>query len=522
MYKLVAADVLTQMLARVAIGVVCSILLLAPLLIRHQPGQAVVHLAVNTRQPSKTSITTPRLSSTSPPPPVVVLSTLKPPPPPPTLPAVSESSVAPCSLNYHIDDFEPLVAADGARQEMSCAAPCACGVTYQRAVVLRSEVKERRLFAAFPGGGEVFAIGLPGRMPLQRLALEVLPANHSAASAGWLRLRHGPSGRLLYMVPPRAAAGAWMVRLGAPSEVREQGDLFCVDPHHGLFSHVTRGYVNLRGEVLLRGHGDQQGRAAGRIASSRVCVLRVPASAFAADEAYWSCRMAPHGSPDARAGATPLAPSALSAPHVPLALRSRSAAPPAPLVPQLRVLTYATKATQMLCESLVVALHSQVPLLQTLMPSDARPMPARCLPMPSDSFRVLRAGPQVPLTLLGFGEAYKGNFQKLTGARALVATLPPETLVLFADAYDVLYAGGADGILERWQALNVSSTRILFQAERGCWPDWDMGPLGRDFCLQTYPASPTPYRYVNSGVWMGRAGEAARLFTELVACVIAP
>lgn len=37
-------------------------------------------------------------------------------------------------------------------------------------------------------------------------------------------------------------------------------------------------------------------------------------------------------------------------------------------------------------------------------------------------------------------------------------------------------------------------TQVLFMGERGCWPDWDMGPGGRHFCTDTYPSSPTPYR----------------------------
>jgi hypothetical protein len=40
--------------------------------------------------------------------------------------------------------------------------------------------------------------------------------------------------------------------------------------------------------------------------------------------------------------------------------------------------------------------------------------------------------------------------------------------------------------------------------------------FGRDFCQNLYPASPTPYRYVNSGCWIGRAAAAYRLFTTLV------
>ena len=53
-------------------------------------------------------------------------------------------------------------------------------------------------------------------------------------------------------------------------------------------------------------------------------------------------------------------------------------------------------------------------------------------------------------------------------------------------------------------------------AEKGCWPDWDMA-FGRDFCLRRYPQSPTPYRFVNSGVWMGYADAAYALLTELQA-----
>ena len=51
----------------------------------------------------------------------------------------------------------------------------------------------------------------------------------------------------------------------------------------------------------------------------------------------------------------------------------------------------------------------------------------------------------------------------------------------------------------------VPRRRVLFMAEKGCWPDWDMA-FGRRFCLQRYPPAPggLPYRFLNSGVWMGR------------------
>eukprot|EP00965_Chrysotila_dentata_P223197 6193438-Pleurochrysis_carterae.AAC.1 len=67
--------------------------------------------------------------------------------------------------------------------------------------------------------------------------------------------------------------------------------------------------------------------------------------------------------------------------------------------PRLHVLTYATKATSMLCDSLRVAQRVNLKLV-----------------------------------LLGWQEQYRGNFQKLEAAREYVARLPPDDLVLFADA----------------------------------------------------------------------------------------
>lgn len=353
----------------------------------------------------------------------------------------------------------------GVRRLALPPAPAECAIRIETGlVVIRSEAqKQKRFLAAFPAGGEVFAIGELSRMPLTIFALELAPAEPSpeAGVSPWLTFRHPPTGRFLEVVPPTAGEGAWMVRLIPRRAISRRSALFCVDPTHGVYSNSARGWINLRGDVLLRGH-DRPNTPAGKVASSRMTVLRVPTAALAVDAAFWQCASKGMRVPDDSVAAT-------------------GAAVPS-LTPGggLRVLTYATKATPMLCDSLLVALvHG------------------------------------VPLTLIGFGEAYHGNFQKLTGARDVVATLAPDTLVLFADAYDVLYATGAAGLRAGFNALRVPPSKVLFMGERGCWPDWDMGPLGRKFCTEEYPASATPYRYVNSGVWMGRAAAAHRLLTVL-------
>ena len=352
-------------------------------------------------------------------------------------------------------------------------------------VLLRSELEpHRRFLVAFPAGGEVFALGVLGRMPLADMELELEPAVpwSDAPTSPWVMLRHVQTGLFLEIVQPRAAEAAWMVRLTPRARIAQRGELFCIDPSHGLYSHAARGYVNVRNQVLLRGH-DRPNTPAGRVASSRLSVLRVQDAAAATDAAYWRCvheglpLPGPAGSNGG--GSNSGSSNGGSANSVAAGNGKRS---PAGGAGALHVLTYATKATPMLCDALLVALVQRV-----------------------------------PLTLIGYGDTYQGNFQKLTSARQVVAALPPDALVLFADAYDVLYTAGGDALRAGFEGLGVPPDRVLFMGERGCWPDADMGPVGHRFCSEQYPKSPTPYRYVNSGVWMGRAAAAFRLLTVLSA-----
>ena len=97
------------------------------------------------------------------------------------------------------------------------------------------------------------------------------------------------------------------------------------------------------------------------------------------------------------------------------------------------------------------------------------------------------------VTVLGIGEPYQGNYQKLTAARAHLTTLDPDRLVLFVDAYDVLFAANEVDILERYASLHVPPGRVVFGAESGCFPDW-MAPFGRSFCEGRFPKAGGEYR----------------------------
>ena len=151
---------------------------------------------------------------------------------------------------------------------------CACGVT-AGTIVLRSTAG-RGFLSSFPGGGEVFAIGRIGRMPLSRLVFHLTPAERPP----WVRLTHAYSNATLVMLPPNAKEGSWMLMaipsdpgaqsdvqggvggpesvLGATESHRASGrehsgsDLFCLTPSStrtmggALYAHGSGGYLNAR------------------------------------------------------------------------------------------------------------------------------------------------------------------------------------------------------------------------------------------------------------------------------------
>ena len=249
------------------LGSAAAVITLLLLLRGGAPSQSVKRVAVFENSAPPTTLQ-PLATSPPPPPPNPAEA------PPPTQNPADEPDAAaadrPCRfefppllplLNGSTDDnaFRRAAAGPfaGVRRLALPPAPSECAAYIPGGrVVARSEVHPRRFLVAFPAGGEVFALGVPGRMPLRSLSLELSPADDTPDSKGspWMLLRHAPSATMLYMVSPKAAEGAWMLTLVPRSKATGRGELFCSNPNHGLYSHAAQGYVNLRGEVLVRGH----------------------------------------------------------------------------------------------------------------------------------------------------------------------------------------------------------------------------------------------------------------------------
>jgi len=99
----------------------------------------------------------------------------------------------------------------------------------------------------------------------------------------------------------------------------------------------------------------------------------------------------------------------------------------------------------------------------------------------------------------------QGGGHKINLVRSHIQTLPDEDVVLFVDGYDVLFTDNIHSIKERFDGFDCD---ILFAAEKSCWPEPTIAPQ--------FPMTPTPYKYLNSGVYMGKVARLNHFFSEVV------
>ena len=81
--------------------------------------------------------------------------------------------------------------------------------------------------------------------------------------------------------------------------------------------------------------------------------------------------------------------------------------------------------------------------------------------------------------------------------------LPDHDVILFTDAFDVFYGRKLDIIVGRFLGFNSD---LVFAAEKYLWPDKTL----------QFPPSTTPFRYLNSGCFIGRVGEIKRVCSLLI------
>ncbi|XP_066527094.1 multifunctional procollagen lysine hydroxylase and glycosyltransferase LH3 [Hoplias malabaricus] len=125
----------------------------------------------------------------------------------------------------------------------------------------------------------------------------------------------------------------------------------------------------------------------------------------------------------------------------------------------------------------------------------------------TDGFnRFMRTAREFSYTVkvLGLGEEWRGgDVAKTVGGGQKVRWLKKEmekhkdkenTVILFVDSYDVIFAGGPEEVLRKFSRFKH---RVVFSAEGFCWPNQKLAPK--------YPAVHSGKRYLNSGGFIGYA-----------------
>ncbi|VDM54380.1 unnamed protein product [Angiostrongylus costaricensis] len=120
----------------------------------------------------------------------------------------------------------------------------------------------------------------------------------------------------------------------------------------------------------------------------------------------------------------------------------------------------------------------------------------------------------INIHVLGMGEDWnggdtrieRGGGQKIRILREWLKQQKPDddVLILFIDAYDVVFTAGLSTILGRFHD-HFGDKRILFGAEPYCWPNESLAP--------DYPVVEFGKRFLNSGLFLGYAKEVYTMVT---------
>lgn len=96
-----------------------------------------------------------------------------------------------------------------------------------------------------------------------------------------------------------------------------------------------------------------------------------------------------------------------------------------------------------------------------------------------------------------------GGGQKLNCLRRYLHGLPDHDVVVFTDGFDVFWTSSLEEVVGRYLEMKAE---VVFAAEKYLWPNKHL----------RFPPSATPYRYLNSGCFVGRVGELNRILQTLI------
>lgn len=125
---------------------------------------------------------------------------------------------------------------------------------------------------------------------------------------------------------------------------------------------------------------------------------------------------------------------------------------------------------------------------------------------------LLRASSPYPIEVLGLHQKWRFPRDKLEAVKKYLEQHQlkhSKKIILFVDGYDTFFAPHPQNILRKFKAFHKP---LVLSAEMGCWPLYTPACIHKD----SYPQSPTPFRYVNSGTYMGYASAIYKMLERVL------
>lgn len=110
----------------------------------------------------------------------------------------------------------------------------------------------------------------------------------------------------------------------------------------------------------------------------------------------------------------------------------------------------------------------------------------------------------IPIEVLGMNKPYPNNTIKLTYVLEYLKDFPDDHIVLFVDAFDVIILDNKPTILKKFLDMKVP---FVIAAEKTCFPYPNLA--------SKFPTSTTPFRFINTGTYIGYVGYVKKLLSEV-------
>ncbi len=126
--------------------------------------------------------------------------------------------------------------------------------------------------------------------------------------------------------------------------------------------------------------------------------------------------------------------------------------------------------------------------------------------------KLLMKSSPYPIEVLGKNTKWRGHRYKQEAVKNYIARKNlrhSNQIIMFVDGYDTFFQPGNQDIIKKFEMFD---TPIIFSAETNCWPPHTPACTH----LASYPQSPTKFRYLNAGTYIGYASAIYRMLTEIL------